>query len=56
MLGHRTLRNTPTSVKITPVFGLRDGMTRAEVGISDASDWTGSVCIAVDGRNLRVAE
>jgi hypothetical protein len=28
-LGHQTVRNTPTGVKITPVFGLRDGMTRA---------------------------
>ncbi|KAJ7320974.1 hypothetical protein DFH08DRAFT_942004 [Mycena albidolilacea] len=27
-LGHQTVRNTPTGVKITGVFGLRDGLTR----------------------------
>ncbi|KAJ7302302.1 hypothetical protein DFH08DRAFT_826789 [Mycena albidolilacea] len=29
VLGHQTVRNTATGVKITPVFGLRDSMTRA---------------------------
>jgi hypothetical protein len=28
-LGHQTVRNTPTGVRITPVFGPRDGPTRA---------------------------
>jgi hypothetical protein len=28
-IGDQTVRNTSTGVKITPVFGLRDGMTRA---------------------------